>query len=65
MLFVNFEMGARGEFREKIGPVWKLYTVIGEPEAEAKTYRVYFYHIGKGTIWLDDMELVPVGGKLD
>jgi len=65
MLFVNFEIGARGELREKIGPAWKQYTVIGEPEAEAKTYGVYFYHIGKGTIWLDDMELVPVGGKLD
>ena len=65
MLFVNFEMGARGVLREKVGPAWKQYTVIGEPEAEAQTYGVYFYHIGVGTVWLDDMELVPVGGKLD
>jgi hypothetical protein len=65
MLFVNFETGARGVLREKIGPAWKQYTVIGEPEAEAKTYGVYLYHIGAGTIWLDDMELVPVGGELD
>ena len=65
MLFVNFETGARGELREKIDPVWRQYTVIGEPEREAKTYGVFFYHIGAGTIWLDDMELVPVGGKLD
>ncbi len=65
MLFVNFEGGARGVLREKIGPVWKQYTVIGEPEAGATTYGVYLYHIGAGTIWLDDMELVPIGGKLD
>jgi hypothetical protein len=65
MLFVNFETGARGALREKIGPVWKQYTVIGEPIAEVKTYGVYLYHIGAGTIWLDDMELVPIGGKLD
>jgi hypothetical protein len=65
MLFVNFETGARGALREKIGPVWKQYTVIGEPIAEAKTYGVYLYHIGAGTIWLDDMELVPIGGRLD
>jgi hypothetical protein len=65
MLFVNFESGARGELREKIGPAWKQYTVLGEPQAGQDTYGVYFYHIGTGTIWLDDMELVPVGGKLD
>jgi hypothetical protein len=65
LLFVNFESGARGRLREKIGPEWKEYTVAGTPEAQAKTYRVYFYHIGEGTIWLDDVKLVPVGGKLD
>ncbi len=65
MLFVNFESGARGEFRQKIGPAWAQYTVLGEPEAGAKTYEIYFYHIGAGTIWLDDVELVPVGGELD
>jgi len=65
ILFVNFETGVRGVLREKIGAAWKQYTVIGEPEAEAKTYGVYLYHIGVGTIWLDDMELMPVGGKLD
>ena len=32
---------------------------------DAKTYNVYFYHIGEGTIWLDDVKLVSVGGKLD
>jgi hypothetical protein len=65
MLFVNFESGARGELREKIGPEWKQYTVLGEPQAGQDTYGVYFYHIGTGTIWLDDMELVPIGGELN
>jgi hypothetical protein len=65
MLFVNFEEGARGELREKIGPKWKQYTVAGKPEAGKPTYVVYFYVIGAGTIWLDDVELVPVGGKLE
>ena len=65
LLFVNFEVGARGRLREKIGPQWKQYTVAGQPQADKKTYRVYFYHIGLGTIWLDDLKLVPVGGKLE
>jgi len=61
MLFVNFESGARGTLREKIGPEWKRYTVIGKPEKGSATYQVYFYHIGRGTIWLDDVKLVPEG----
>ena len=65
MLFINFESGARGTVRTKIAPQWKQYTLIGEPEKGAKTYGVYFYHIGAGTIWLDDMKLVPVGGKAE
>ena len=65
MIFVNFEEGARGELREKIGPEWKQYTVRGKPEPGKPTYNVYFYSIGGGTIWLDDAALVPVGGKID
>jgi len=65
MLFVNFESGARGVLRQKIGPDWKQYTVVGKPQKDAKTFAVYVYHIGEGTIWLDDMRLVPVGGKLE
>ena len=65
MIFVNFEEGARGELREKIGPEWKQYTVRGKPEPGKPTYNVYFYSIGGGTIWLDDTALVPVGGKID
>jgi len=65
LLFVNFEEGAGGVLREKIGDAWKQYTVTGKPVEAKKTYQVYFYSVGAGTIWLDDVELVPVGGKLD
>ena len=65
MLFVNFEGGANGVLREKIDDAWKQYTVLGKPVEREKTYQVYFYSIGAGTIWLDDVELVPVGGRLD
>jgi len=65
MLFVNFESGARGTVRQKIGPEWTEYTVLGKPEEGKPTYHLYLYHIGLGTIWLDDMRLVPVGGTLD
>lgn len=63
MLFVNFEEGAGGTLREKIGDAWKQYTLVGEPAEGKKTYQVYFYSIGAGTIWLDDVDLVPNGGK--
>jgi hypothetical protein len=65
MLFVNFEDGAGASMREKIGDTWKQYSLVGEPAEGRKTYQVYFYSIGAGTIWLDDVELVPVGGKVD
>ncbi len=65
LLFVNFESGATGQLRQKLGSEWKEYTVLGKPEKDAKTFGVYFYHIGEGTIWLDDVSLVPVGGKLE
>ena len=65
MIFINFESGARGTVRQKIAPEWTEYTVIGKPDPEAQTYGVYIYVIGLGTIWLDDVCLVPVGGKLE
>ena len=65
MIFVNFESGASGELRRKLPPEWKRYTLSGKPTAGAKTFMVYFYAIGGGTIWLDDVKLVPVGGTLD
>ena len=64
-LFVNFEEGARGELRQKISEEWKQYTVVGKPVSGKKTYSVFIYVTGAGTIWLDDVELVPVGGQLD
>ena len=51
--------------REKIGGEWKQYTVSGKPDAKGKTFQAYFYVIGAGTIWLDDVALTPVGGTLD
>jgi hypothetical protein len=65
LLFVNFEEGATGELRQKIDGQWRQYTVLGKPIAGKNSYMFYFYSIGAGTIWLDDAELVPVGGKLD
>jgi len=65
LLFVNFEEGSSGSLREKIGPDWKEYTLVGKPTPGAKTFGVYFYHTGLGTIWLDDVKLVPQGGTLN
>jgi len=64
-LFVNFEEGASGTLRQKIAPEWKEYTVVGTPAQGSKPYGVYFYAVGGGTIWLDDVKLVPVGGKVE
>ena len=65
LLFVNFESGAQGELRQKFGPEWKEYTAVGKPEAGSPTFNVFLYAIGEGTLWLDDVSLVPVGGKLE
>jgi len=59
-LFVNFEGGARGELRKRIGPDWEKVTVTGTPKPDGKRFRVFLYAIGKGTIWLDDASLEPV-----
>ena len=64
-LFVNFEVGARGTLRERIGPQWREYTLKGTPVPDKKDYRVYFYATGEGTLWLDDVKLVPAGGKTE
>ena len=44
---------------------WKEITVLGKPSGGKKTYQVYLYVTGGGTIWLDDVALVPVGGQLE
>ncbi|MCY3020546.1 MAG: hypothetical protein NTW87_16110 [Planctomycetota bacterium] len=64
-LFVNFEEGVTGTLRQKMPSEWKEITVIGKPEGTKKTYTVYFYATGGGTIWLDDVVLVPVGGQIE
>jgi hypothetical protein len=66
-LFINYEGGTSGTLQEKMPAGWKEVTVKGtlvEGTTE-KTFQVYFYVTGEGTIWLDDVKLVPVGGKLD
>lgn len=65
MIFVNFEEGAIGTLRQKIPAIWTQYTVVGKPVPGKNTYQVYFYVIGADTLWLDDVELAPVGGQLD
>lgn len=64
-LFVNFEEGVTGTLREKMPPQWKEITVIGRRSSERDSYKVYFYATGEGTLWLDDVTLVPVGGSLE
>ncbi len=65
MLFINFEEGASGSLREKVPGEWTRYTVSAKPVSGKNTYNVFVYVIGGGTIWLDNFELAPVGGKLD
>jgi hypothetical protein len=65
LLFLNFEEGASGTRRDKVPGEWTQYTLSGKPSEGKRTYQVYFYVIGEGTIWLDDVALVPIGGKLD
>ncbi|NOX54699.1 MAG: hypothetical protein GXP27_09725 [Planctomycetes bacterium] len=60
-LFINFESGARGTYRGRIGPDWQQVRVIGTLEPKATGYAVYVYVTGEGTIWLDDAKLVPLG----
>lgn len=66
MLFVNYEGAVIGTITQKMPGDWKELTVKGTVgEGKEKTFMIYFYVIGEGTIWLDDVKLVPVGGNLD
>jgi len=62
-LFLNFEAGARGTFRGRIGSEWERVVLKGTLEPDADGYSVYVYVTGEGTIWLDDAKLVPLGMK--
>ena len=64
-LFVNFEGDISGTLREKMPAEWKEITLLGKPAGQQKTYTVFFYVTGGGTIWLDDVALVPVGGSVE
>jgi hypothetical protein len=66
-LFINYEGGVTGTLQEKMPTGWTEVTVKGTlaEKTTDKTFQVYFYVIGEGTIWLDDVRLVPVGGTLD
>ncbi len=64
-LFLNFESGATGTLRQKVGPQWTQITLKGTPEKEARQFRLFIYSSGRGTIYLDDAKLVPVGGTMD
>jgi len=64
-LFINFEEGASGTWRNKVPADWTEIKVRGTLEAKAKNYMVYIYVTGEGTIWLDDAKMVPVGVKLE
>jgi len=62
-LFLNFESGARGTFRGRIGPRWQQVTLKGTLQPDADGYIIFVYVTGEGTIWLDDAKAVPIGGK--
>lgn len=64
-LFLNFESGARGSLRGRIGPKWERVSLKGTMQPGADGYTVYVYVTGEGVIWLDDAKLTPIGGKLD
>jgi hypothetical protein len=64
-LFLNFESGATGTLREKVGSQWTQITLKGAPEKGAKEFTFFIYSAGRGTIYLDDAKLVPVGGTMD
>ena len=64
-LFLNFEAGALGTLRKKIGSEWEQVRLKGVAEAGAKDFIFYIYVTGEGTIWLDDARLVPLGELKD
>lgn len=64
-LFLNFESGATGTLRKKIGPEWERISLKGQADPDAKEFSLYLYVTGQGTIWLDDAKLVPLGGPKD
>jgi hypothetical protein len=60
-VFLNYESGAAGTLRKKIGPEWEQVSLKGTAEPGAKDFTFYIYAAGGGTLWFDDAKLVPVG----
>ena len=61
-LFINFESGCTGTLRQRVPEQWTEIKLTGQPEEGAKDLGLYLYVTGEGTIYLDDVKLVPVGG---
>jgi hypothetical protein len=64
-VFLNFESGATGSLRKKVGPEWEQVSLKGSAEAGAQNFTFYIYVTGEGTIWFDDAKLVPLGEMKD
>jgi hypothetical protein len=64
-LFVNFESGCTGTLRQRIPEEWTEIKLTGEPEQGAKDFGLYLYVTGEGTVYLDDVKLVPIGGEFE
>lgn len=62
-LFINFEQGCSGTLRQRVPEEWTEIKVSGEPREGETQFMVYLYVTGAGTIYLDDVKLVPVGGE--
>jgi len=56
-LNVAFEGDARGNGAFTGGPEWKKVTVIGKAKPKGTKFRVYFYMVGTGTLWIDDVQM--------
>jgi len=63
-LFINFESGCTGTLRQRVPEEWTEIQLTGEPEPGAQGFGLYLYVTGEGTIYLDDVKLVPVGGEV-
>lgn len=57
-LNVAFESGAGGNGAFTGGDKWEKVTVKGKADAGADKFRIYFYVVGTGTIWLDNVQLM-------
>jgi len=64
-LFINFESGCTGTLRQSVPEQWTEIKLTGEPEEGAQDFGLYLYVTGEGTIYLDDVRLVPVGGEFE